>query len=318
MRTSIKLLILTGLSLCFGCTDVLEDDIEKDTVTLSTPQNGTEITSNIVHFEWKSLKGADDYRIQVYTPDQSMVLDSLVSTTHFDYALTSGSYQWRVRGENFAYSSEFSLTSSFSVVQTDDLTQQQVIPTGPVNGLYTKSNTVTLNWQPVYAADNYYVQVYNVATGEVTERPNLSSTSTSIGSSVISGDGEYQWKVKALNSQNNTETVFASRNFYVDTAVPNTPVNVTPTNNTTVQTSAPTVFNWNVAADSGTVHSQLSYTVEFSLDSSFNSIFQSSDASVTSFSQTFTAAGIYYWRVRVKDQAGNTGSYSAPFKITVE
>ena len=98
MKTINKIIVLLSLvsltSLC-SCEDILQDDISNDTVQIGYPQNNQSIYSNVVDFQWQELHGADKYRLQVYNAASSMILDSLVSQTHFSYPISVGNYQWR-------------------------------------------------------------------------------------------------------------------------------------------------------------------------------------------------------------------------------
>ena len=99
MKTINKLLLCIGVISLAACDDIIEKDITGDMVIPLYPMNDTEIESNVVNFQWNELDGADDYRIQVYSESNNMVLDSLVNETNFTYPLAPGHYQWRVRGE---------------------------------------------------------------------------------------------------------------------------------------------------------------------------------------------------------------------------
>lgn len=320
MKTISKIIFITCAcsALFYSCDDILEDDITDDVVQLTYPLNDEIIESNVANFQWTELDGADKYRVQVFTPNQNMVVDSLVAQTSFTYSLNPGNYQWRVRGENFAYTSAYSYTASFSMVASDDLTNQQVVLSNPSTNIYTNNASITFNWESLAAADTYTFQLINISDGETlyNEQTGLTSNSVTLNSTVISEDGQYQWKVKAVNTEGSTP--FSSRTFFLDKTVPGAPVNSQPATNTIQDINEQLNFSWNAPVDNGVVQSAVTYTIEFSTEVSFTSIFaQQTNLSTTTFQQTFTIAGDYYWRVRAKDAAGNTGSNSTPFKITV-
>ncbi len=319
MKTINKLLLIAISLILFSCGDIIEEDITNDSIFLTSPQNNEEITSNVVTFQWNSLKGADDYRIQIFSSSQSIVLDSLVSNTSFSYQLNQGEYQWRVRGENFAYASTYSMNQSFSVIETSDLTNQQVILSSPTNNFYTNASTITFNWQALNAAESYHFQLINSTTGQtlVYENQSINTNSITLDAALLTNDAEYQWKVKALNTIP-TSTPFASRTFYIDRINPNQPQNTSPLNNSTQIINQPITFNWTIPSDTGTIQSTISYVIEFSNTSDFSSIFQTSNASSNSFQQTFQSEGDYFWRIIAKDISGNTSTYSSYYKFTIE
>lgn len=320
MKTINKIILMLSLvsltSLC-SCEDILEDDISNDTVQIISPQNNQDIYSNVVNFQWQELSGADKYRLQVYNDASSMILDSLVSQTHFSYAINVGNYQWRIRGENSAYSSNYTFNNNFSVFQTTDLSTQQVILSNPSDAFYTNNASLILTWGSLAAAQTYNFELINVTNSEsiVSQQNNLTSTSVTLNNTLLTSDAEYRWKVKGVN--NSSETPFSFRKFYLDRSNPNTPINVSPLNNSTQTQSQQITFNWSIPADVGIIQSTLSYVIEFSNDINFTSIFQTSDVTTTTFQQSFATIGDYYWRVRAKDLAGNVGVNSTVFKFTV-
>jgi uncharacterized protein YegP (UPF0339 family) len=319
MKVKNKLIVLLLLSLSlYSCEDILEEDISNDMVQITYPQNNQDIYSNVVNFQWIDLEGADKYRVQVYNADSNMILDSLVSTNHLSYPIAPGDYQWRIRGENSAYNSNYTFNFNFSVFLTSDLSNQQVILANPSDNFYTNNTSVILNWQSLVAATSYSFELINVTNSEsiVNQQSNLTSTSLSLNNTILVADAEYRWKVKAVNSTG--QTVFATRKFYLDRNNPNTSTNTLPVNNNATQTVNQSInFSWAIPPDVGTIQSSISYTIEFSNDINFTSILQSSDSNTTSFQQSFSTAGEYYWRIKAKDLAGNSGLYSAPFKFTV-
>ena len=149
MRTISKVIIVVLIGIVFfSCEDIIEEDITNDTIQVIYPQNNEVVNSNVVNFQWASLDGADDYRVQVFTSNNSsMVLDSLVSQNHLNIPMSQGNYQWRVRGENSGYTSTYSMNNNFSVVASTDLTNQQVILSSPNDSFYTNNPSIILSEQ---------------------------------------------------------------------------------------------------------------------------------------------------------------------------
>jgi hypothetical protein len=317
MKTISK--VLLGL-LCltfYNCEDILEEDISNDIVFTIYPMEDLLIESNVVDFQWNTLKGADDYRLQIFNTSQVKLVDTLISKTQVTIPLSEGDYQWRVRGENSAYQSTYSLPVYFSVNESEDLTSQQVILSSPVNNFMTNSNNFTLSWNSLSAADYYNFQLINNTLGGtiVFQQNNILTNTLTLNSAILSQDGNYTWKIKGVNGV--SETVFSSRDFSLDTTLPNRPVNGLPVNNS-IQTINQTInFNWSIATDSGVIQSLISYRIEISNDVNFTTILQASNISANSFQQLFNSTGEYYWRVRAIDAAGNNGPFSNAFKFTI-
>lgn len=317
MKALNKIIVLLAVISLVACEDILEKNITNDTVQIIYPQNSQVIYSNVVDFQWNALNGAKKYRLQVYAASSNMVLDSLVTQTHFSFPLGEGNYQWRVRGENYAYTSNYTFNNSFSVIQSTDLTNQQVILSNPTDNFYTNNPALILNWQGLSAATSYNFELENVTNGAsiVNQQSGLTSTSITLNSTILPTDAQYKWKIKGINST--SATAFSSRNFYLDRTNPNTPVATLPINNATQTLNQSINFTWTIPADVGTIQSTVSYSIEFSNDINFTTVLQTSSSTTTSFQQSFTATGDYYWRIKAKDLAGNTGVYSTPFKFTV-
>ena len=301
----------------YNCEDILEEDISDDIVFTIYPTEDLIIESNVVNFQWNTLDGADDYRLQIFNTSQVILVDTLISQTQIILPLNEGNYQWRVRGENSAYQSTYSLPVSFLVNESEDLTSQQVILSSPANNFMTNSNNFTLSWNSLSAADYYNFQLINNTLGGtiVFQQNNILSNTLTINSTILSQDGNYTWKIKGVNGV--SETVFSSRDFSLDTTLPNQPVNGVPANNSIQTINQNINFNWSIAADSGVIQSSISYRIEISNDVNFTTILQTSNISTNSFQQLFNSTGDYYWRVRAVDAAGNNGPFSNAFKFTI-
>ena len=318
MKRFLKTLVVIGFSISItSCEDILAEDISNDIIQIIYPTEGVVIESNVVTFQWNELKGADDYRVQVYNMNQVKVHDTLVSRTTVSLPLSEGDYQWRVRGENNAYQSTYSLSIYFEVNESLDLTNQQVLLASPVTNFVTNQNNFTLSWDVLSAADSYTIEIVNNSLGGtiVYQQSDLTITSLTLNNTIITQDGNYTWKVKGVN--NTSQTIFSSRSFSIDTVNPNQPQNSLPANNATFNTNQNVNFSWTIPADSGVVQSSISYTIEIASDSAFTTIIQTSNATGTTFSQSFTTAGEYFWRVKARDAAGNIGISSTSFKFTI-
>jgi hypothetical protein len=317
MKTISKVLFGILFITFYSCEDILEEDISDDIVFTIYPTQDLIIESNVVNFQWNTLEGADDYRLQIFNTSQVKLVDTLISQTQVTIPLSEGDYQWRVRGENSAYQSTYSLPVYFSVNESEDLTSQQVILSSPVNNFMTNSNNFTLSWNSLSAADYYNLQLVNNTLGGtiVFQQNNILTNTLTLNSTILSQDGNYTWKIKGVNGV--SETVFSSRDFSLDTTLPNQPVNGLPANNS-IQTINQTInFSWSIAADSGVIQSLISYRIEISNDVNFTTILQASNISANSFQQLFNSTGEYYWRVRAIDAAGNNGPFSNAFKFTI-
>lgn len=315
MKTINKLIFIALAILTYSCDDILEEDISDNTVQIISPTEDTTIESNVVNFKWASLEGADKYRIQIYE-DEILLLDSLTEKTNLTLPLETGSYSWSVRGENYAYESIYSSPTNFSTFIPDDLTNQQVVLSSPENNEFFNFIDIALTWKALDKVTSYNVKVINTATNEeVFSKPNLTDTGVKLDLITLS-DGNYEWRLTAKNDESETRQ-YSFRKFNIDTTIPNQPKNTSPADDFKQTTNLNVTFTWSIANDIGISKSPVSYIVEFASDSDFNTNVQTQNSNSTSLQRTFTTTGIYYWRVRAIDGAGNIGTNSAAFKFTL-
>src|SRR5688572_12262835 len=107
MKSYRYLFILLAVLMIQSCESALETDLEGDTVTLLAPVDSLVTTDSIHTFYWETLKGADEYRLQIVSPRFDSIVrfieDSTIADDHFRIVdMDTGSYQWRVRGVNTA------------------------------------------------------------------------------------------------------------------------------------------------------------------------------------------------------------------------
>lgn len=302
----------------FSCDDILEKDITNDMVELISPINYEEIESNVVIFKWNSLSDTDKYRIQIFKTNKTKVLDTLVTKTSITYPLSRGEYQWRVRGENSAYQSSYSIQADFSVIESSDLEKQQIILKSPIDNFYTKNSNLTCSWQSLSMADYYEFELLNITNGEtiVFQETNITNPTLIINNTYLLNEAKYKWKVKGVNGSSNT--LFSSNLFSIDRTIPNQPNNTLPAQNATFTTNQTINFSWSMLADVGAIQSPIAYTLEFANDINFTTGVQRNDISTSSIDKTFTIIASYYWRIKATDLAGNVSIYSTPFKFIIK
>jgi len=308
--------IFVIFTLLMACDDILEEDISNDTVQIISPLSETVIQGNNVQFNWNELDGADTYRIQIINDQQVNTLDSLVTSNSFSYVLSSGNYRWRVRGENFAYDSSYSFPADFSVETSNDLSNQIVSLQTPSVDFYTNDSNLLFTWTSVENADDYTLELLKNLNGLQTifQEENITTTNYSPNIELLNEDSEYIWKIKAVNDM--SETPFAERSFFLDRTTPNQPSLVSPTDMAT--TTSTVNFNWINGTDTGNVQSQIINTIEIASDIDFNSIITTDTTENNSYQYIFSSTGIYYWRIKAIDAAGNDSDFSIVRSIIVQ
>ena len=110
----IKLGFLIVFCFLISCEEIINEvDISNDNVLLLAPTNNAVIQTGNISFNWKTLEGADSYQLQIAWPDFTsavqIVLDTTIITNSFTRSLEANPYEWRVRGMNSAYKTDFTV-----------------------------------------------------------------------------------------------------------------------------------------------------------------------------------------------------------------
>jgi hypothetical protein len=317
MKKSNFLSVLVLLILFFSCDDILEKDITDMQITIISPNEGSTIEGNTVQFLWNTIDGANDYNIQIYK-NNLLIMDTLVDNSPFVNFLSSDSYQWRIKGQNEAYQSQYTFPVNFEVVSSSDLTNQAVQLNSPSNNIYTNGTSIIFTWSPVPSATSYTFELLrDTPSGSVTInlQEGLTETTLTLNEDVIDRDAKYTWRVKAKNE--NSQTAFFSRIFYIDTVVPPTPSLLTPVFEEEFNLSDIIVFTWDFGNDPGVIDSTITSVYEIATDSLFVNVIESGVSVPTTFSYTFNNSGTFYWRVKGEDAAGNIGTFNSNGKVIV-
>ena len=177
-------------------------DISGETVRILAPHAGASLTSDEVTFSWEALPGTGSYRLWVASPGfentESMPVDSLLTGTNCRVELPDGNYQWRIQALNEGFSS-LPATVSFRVNTVPDISRQDITVVSPQAGSELTTGEVLFSWEAVPGAEQYRIVLVSPDFGQpqrVIEDTCLETTTfrTSLE------DGEYQWRIQALNS----------------------------------------------------------------------------------------------------------------------
>ena len=102
-----------------SCEDIIGvEDISGNTVEILAPKNDAVLNQKEVTLSWEVLEDADSYALQIANPTfaeaKQIVVDTILSTTQYSVTLDTLNYQWRIKGVNSAYESEY-VTNSFRI-----------------------------------------------------------------------------------------------------------------------------------------------------------------------------------------------------------
>jgi len=293
-----------------GCEDVLETNITTQKVVLISPPDSLISTLVLQNFWWQEVYGADYYNLQIVSPSFAYVVqlitDTSIACTKFSYSLLPGSYEWRVKAVNFGYETPYSL-NCLIIDSTADISHQTIRLIAPPDQDTTNKKSIFFDWERLYNADNYNFLLYYQETQVISQL----LSEDSITHFLMEGDGSYTWKVRGQNSTSNTP--YSLRSIFLDTGIPGTPQLVNPEANASLIDTLIT-FNWNRPLNIGS-------SVRDSLIVAKDSLFTNPLVSIFIPSTTFQdslGAGIFFWRVRSIDKAGNRSDYSMTRKLTIK
>ncbi|MCK4972312.1 MAG: hypothetical protein KAS52_03270 [Candidatus Heimdallarchaeota archaeon] len=129
--------------------------------------------------------------------------------------------------------------------------------------------------------------------------------------SITLDEGLYYWKLRASDAAFNLSNWTVTYNFTVDTTVPGIPVLDSPENLETITTNQPFLEWSTLDADF--------YQIQISNVMNFSALMINTITSNPSYQLSIQLAdGVWYWRVRGYDIAGNEGYWSATWWFNVE
>ncbi len=227
--------------------------------------------------------------------------------------LQLGTYHYRAcasNGGGVSYGADRTFT-------TQDLTAPPA-PTllKPASGRIITDNTPWLDWSDVTDASpvHYELQVDDSADFSP---PVYSLASVGGSGATVSTElagGVYYWKVRAVDALGNASAWTSAWSFTLDTTIPAVPVLLKPTDGKIITDSTPWL-DWSDVTDLTKVHYQLQVDDSADFGSpAYSSTWVGGSGAVT----PELAGGVYYWRVRAVDVAGNMSAWTSARTFTLE
>ncbi|NOQ74889.1 MAG: hypothetical protein GQ574_22940 [Crocinitomix sp.] len=319
-------LVLPCLWFIIGCNAIFEKDITAETPSMILPTNNDTVYSNKVHFKWNEMEGASFYNLQIVKPSfldiNEFVLDSNINGEEFYQILPPGDYQFKLRGENGGYVSQFAGPYSIYIDSVSDLSAQFVSLVSPADNVYNNgTSNITVSWQNLFAADSYDFILKigsDFASGSVLDQQiGINTLSHGITADQFDVEGTYFWGIKGVNVTGSSPYTY--RQINVDLTAPNDPVLISPADEIVHSIDDPITLKWSTGIDPGSVNSLVVSAVEISTTPTFIDYVEFDNITTDSLVYTFPSIGDYYWRVKADDEAGNFSEfYSAQYLIIVE
>lgn len=194
---------------------------------------------------------------------------------------------------------------SFTIAKTPIDFSAPVInkPSAP---LLNSGTAITWSSVPTAQAYEYFIARDSVFS-QIVAMQTVPETTQQVQSPLL--DGTYYLRIRAYNANLSPGKFSETYSFTIDVSPPATPIPLVPKNNTTA-TKRPWL-RWSVISDGK------QYQVEVDNDSDFSSPVFSAATTSTSIQTNSLPRKTYYWRVRVKDSAGNWSAWSSTSSFIV-
>ena len=290
------------------------------------PALGENINDNTPTLDWGDVivvRQPIIYNLQVDNdPDFSSPVVNVTGLTTSNYTtpeLAEGLWYWRTNArDNAGITSAWSASRSFRVDITVPATPTLL---GPADGTVTTDSTPTFRWTAVIDVSmpvTYELQVDNDA-GFGSPEINISRLADNTYTPTIAlADENYSWRVRAQDNAGNTSDLSSIWTLLIDTTPPAAPTPLEPADGTKTKDNTQT-FRWTAVTDVGNVSPPVSYDIEIDNDPTFSSP-ENSATGLTdnTYTSGYLADENYSWRVRARDNLGNTGAWSSVWTLLID
>lgn len=291
----------------------LLNPLAQSTPTLIVPMQNAVVNEHSTRFEWQPMEHANEYRIQIVSPDfgvpHTLVLDSLLTNPRLDVVLPNKhAFQWRVSGKNDLGTSGYRTQSFSRVDPLESATLQLVFPQ---NQQQLDAPEVHFQWEALPLAEEYQIQIVRpnfAAIEHYVEDRVVQETNFSI---LLEDQQQYSWRVRGISAT--ASTAFASATFSIATQnnlASETIVLLAPSNNA-VLTATNVNFNWASLPDADSYHIQVA-TPGFA---NATQILLDQVTTATLSSASLAASTTYEWRVMARNNHSSTPYTAAKFRI---
>ncbi|HEX3019016.1 MAG TPA: carbohydrate binding domain-containing protein [Chitinispirillaceae bacterium] len=262
-------------------------------------------------FKWNKVPDATSYKLQISkSPDfsgsfiESNPLDTQ-STTTLEKGTT---YYCRINASTADTTSRWSSTNIFTTLF--DIPPQPTL-LSPANNATAVPVSTTLLWNKAIGAATYHLQVSNSSSFSTTILDTIITADTTIAVNGLIKGTTYYWQVSATNSSG-TSPLSETRNFTTVHNPPAKPTLLSPANGIT-RAAKDQTFSWTLSPTATTYNLQVSTSLLFSA-----LVINDSSITTNSSAKTLPANGTkYYWRVKAKNDGGDSGWSSEYNFVTV-
>ncbi len=269
------------------------------------PANGSFSTDTTPLLRWSAVTGATGYTLQIadnanFTGATSYPLGLVTSYTLPD--LAPHEYFWRLQVQPAADPAAWTPGWSFTITASIPVA---LVPGLPAANSRTADPTPAFSWGTVSDAVSYEFQLDEVSTF-ASPRLDVTQSTASFTPADNLPDGRYYWRVRAFNDVATAGLWSAARLVIIDTAAPRL-LSPADQSGTTLTTAT---LKWSASATAAL------YRIWIDDDPLFGSYTEFTTTTLTQV-VTLPGPGVYHWRVRFEDAAGNPGVWSAAWQFSV-
>ena len=110
-----RIISICLVALFCSCEAIFVENISDKNVKVIAPVNGSEIAAGIVNFSWEKVKDADEYQLQIVSPDftnaNTIMVDTVINKTFHTKELVAGDYEWRIKAMNSEYETNYTINT---------------------------------------------------------------------------------------------------------------------------------------------------------------------------------------------------------------
>lgn len=287
----------------------------QDAPQLQQPADGATGLPTEITFEWGEVSSADTY--QIHVSDTLNFQNILVEENTPDTSITiSGfnegqTYYWRVRAGDVILTivtyGDWSDTWSFSTAPPAPAAPELISPT---NGKNNVTISPLLNWNHSEHAESYRVQLSETENFFSVSEDHSNISDSEIHITDLQTGTSYYWRVNATN-QSGTGDWSETWTFTTATDPPPAPNLMAPEDGAE-DVSTSIMLEWESVEEAD------SYDFQIALNENFNNtVVNQQGVSSTHYNGNFEEYTTHYWRVRSKNQGGDS-VWSAVWKFTTE
>ncbi len=298
------------------------DTIAPTVPDLVAPADGALLRTSTPTLDWSDSTDANavqDYDAEVDgDPGFTAPIEwstTVVASTAVSAPLGDAEHFWRVRSRDAAGNvSDWSAVRNFTV---DTVVPAAPVLQAPADGAFVATSAPALDWSD--STDVNGIRDYDVEVdSDAGFAPPLEWTDTTVASTAVTAglaEGQHSWRARARDNAGNLSDWSAVRSFAVDTVAPTAPALLTPTDGALLATSTPTL-DWTDSTDANGIQN---YDVDVDGDTAFAPPIEWNATVAPSTTTTAALAdGQHFWRVRSRDNAGNTSGWSVVRSLVVD